>query len=262
MGMHGWLPLDGPLVAIFGPLLVVIQVACLVHVIKTGRPYWWLWILFCFPLVGLAAYILLEVRPSWGKFDFQSLLWYFKSQSERIAELENHLAESNTVNNRLALVAELQKSGHFDRQCEVLSEGLRGAFSDDVELLMRLAQANLEAGRPGDAEQILQKIPPQNRSDRQFRLTLLRARVLAGQDRHREAEQLYQELIARKKSEAPRYYYAELLTATQRRPEATALLEDICRQYRRGTPVWRHQERQWFRATRQLLKTLSGHAQK
>jgi hypothetical protein len=254
MGGYGWLPLEGPVFAIAGPLLLVIQVACLVHVIKTGRPYWWLWIIFGFPLVGLAAYVFLEVRPSWGRFDLQSLLWNFKSSGERIAILESRLEDSGTVRNRLALVAELQRAGLYDRQCEILSEGLRGAFADDAGLLMRLAQAHLEAGRPGEAERILQNVSPQSRSDMQFQLALLRARVLAGQGRHGEAEPLFQELVARKKSEAPRYYYAEFLIATQRQEEAIAVLQDIRRQYRRGTPVWRHQERQWFHAARRLLQ--------
>ena len=88
-----------------------------------------------------------------------------------------------------------------------------------------------------------------------LRLALLQARVLAGLGRNREAETMFQELSAQKKSEAPRYYYAEFLLATRRPQEATAVLQDICRQYRRGTTVWRHQERQWFQAARRLLKS-------
>lgn len=255
MGGHGWLPLDGPVLAVVGPILLVIQVVCLVHVIKTGRPWWWLWIIFGFPLIGLAVYLFLEVRPSWGKLDLQALLWRFKSHAERIAILEGQLEDSSTVNNRLALVAELQITGLHERQCQVLSEGLRGPFADDPTLLMRLAQAHLEAGRPAEAERTLQKMAPPSRSDVKQRLALLQARVLAGLGRNREAEALFQELGAQKKSEAPRYYYAEFLLADRRPEEAVALLHDICRQYRRGTPVWRHQERQWFRAARQLLKS-------
>jgi hypothetical protein len=255
MGGLGWLPLEGTVLAIAGPVLLLVQVACLIHVIKTGRPYWWLWIIFCFPLVGLIAYVFLEVRPSWGKHDLQSLLWKFKSLSERIAILEGRLEDSSTVKNRLALVGELQKAGLYDRQCQVLSEGLRGAFADDAQLLMRLAQAHLEAGRPRQAAQIIEPIPPQTRSDAQFQLALLQARVLAGRGRHREAEPLFRELVARNKSEAPRYYCAEFLLATQRPGEAIAILKDIRRQYRRGTPVWRYQERQWFYAARRLLKS-------
>ena len=71
----------------------------------------------------------------------------------------------------------------------------------------------------------------------------------------REAEPLLKELVARKKSEAPRYYYADFLIGQSRRDEATGILNDILRQYRRGTPVWRFQEKRWFYAAKRLLKT-------
>ena len=37
--------------------------------------------------------------------------------------------------------------------------------------------------------------------------------------------------------------------------EAAAILSDILHQYRRGTPVWRYQERRWYYAAKKLLKT-------
>jgi hypothetical protein len=64
-----------------------------------------------------------------------------------------------------------------------------------------------------------------------------------------------QELGAKRKSEAPRYYLAEYLLRHGRRDEAVALLQDILLQYRRGTVVWRFQERKWFYAAKKLLKS-------
>src|SRR5258706_15088941 len=95
--------LGDSLVSVGGFLLVAAQVGCLVHVLRTGRPYWWIWIIWGIPLIGLAAYLYLEVRPSFRKFDMQSLLWNFKSSSKRILILEQQLEDSTTVRNRLAL---------------------------------------------------------------------------------------------------------------------------------------------------------------
>ena len=94
------------------------------------------------PVVGLAAYIYLEVRPSLGKHWLQTLAWRLKSPRERIRLLEADLAESTTVRNRLALAEELHSAGQFDRECAVLGEGLRGTFKDDATLLMHLAEAH------------------------------------------------------------------------------------------------------------------------
>jgi hypothetical protein len=88
----------------------------------------------------------------------------------------------------------------------------------------------------------------------QLQHALIKARTLAAQGHLAAAEPLLKELIARKQSEAPRYYYAELLLATGRRDEALPILQDILRQYRRGTVVWRFQERRWYYAARRLRK--------
>jgi hypothetical protein len=207
------------------------------------------------PLVGLAAYIYLEVRPSLGKLGIQSLLWRLKSSRERIGILQSNLEESSTVRNRLALADELHDAGQFDQECAILAEGLRGAFKDDATLLMRLAQAHLEAGRAAEAEQILAKIVPERSADSQLHYALLAARVQGRTGQEAAAEKTLQELGAKRKSEAPRYYHAQLLLWQGRRDEAAAILHDILHQDRRGTPVWRYQERRWYYAAKRLLKS-------
>ena len=234
---------------------IAIQLGCIIHVVRSGRPYWWIFVIFWFPFIGALAYLFFEVRPSVGKLDWHTLLWRLKGSRERIAIRETVLEESSTVRNRLALADELHAAGQFDRECSILSEGLRGAFKDDATLLMRLAQAHLEAGRPAEAEQILAKTVPEKSLDAQMQFSLLTARVAARQGRDAEAERIFHELISRKKSEGPRFYYAEFLMRCGRRNEATLILRDILYQYRRGTPVWRFVERRWYYAAKRLLKS-------
>src|SRR5262249_50838896 len=141
------------------------------------------------------------------------------------------LEESTTIRNRLALSDELHAAGQFDRECTVLSEGLRGAFKDDSHLLMRLSEAHLEAGRPAEAEKLLALAVPDKSPDSQLQHALLKARVAAAGEHAAEAEALFKELVGRKRSEGPRYYYAEYLLNTGRRGEGTAMLKDILHQY-------------------------------
>ena len=249
-----WLLWQSSLLSLAGPLIIVAQIACAIHVIKTGRPYWWLWIILCFPLIGLAAYVYLEVRPSLGKPGFQALLWNLKSSAERIRILEHELEESTTVRNRLSLADELHAAGKFDRECDVLSEGLRGAFKDDATLLMRLSEAHLEAGRTLEAQKTLEKAVPEKSPDAQLQFALLKARVSSYQG-NGDAETLFKETVARKRSEGARYYYADHMLRTGRRDEAATILKDILYQYRRGTVVWRFQERKWYYAAKRLLKS-------
>ncbi len=247
--------LTGSFLTAAGPVLFLTQLACLVHLIRTGRPYWWIFPILGFPLLGMAAYVLLEVQPSFRKIDLQTMLWSLRSPSDRIAILERQCEESPTVSNRLALAEELHGANHFDRECAVLNAGLRGAFRDDPQLLTKLAEAHLEAGRPDDAGDLLARTVPGPAAEGQFQHSLLRARVLGAQGNDDEAESLFLDLIASKKSEAPRFYYAEFLLGRSRQEEAVAILKDILRMYRRGTPVWRHTEKKSFYAARHLLKS-------
>lgn len=237
------------------PLILAAQIACAIHVLRTGRPYWWLWIIIAFPLIGLAAYVYLEVRPTWGKISWHALLWNLKSRRERIAILEHELEESTTIRNRQALAEELHAAGQYDRECTVLAEGLRGAFKDDPHLLMRLSEAHLEAGRLTEAEQFLTLAIPDKSPDTQLQHALLKARMATASGRPDEAERQFKELISRRRSEGPRYYYAEHLIRSGRHGEGTAILKDILHQYRRGTVVWRHQEKKWYYAAKKLLKS-------
>src|SRR4029078_7427271 len=102
-----WLGWQSSLMAMAWPLIVAAQIACVIHVLRTGRPYWWIWILFVLPLLGIAAYLYIEVRPSLGKFWLQNLLWRLQTPPQRIALLESQLAESSTIRNRLSLADEL-----------------------------------------------------------------------------------------------------------------------------------------------------------
>lgn len=252
--MGAWLAWQSTLLSALWPLIVIGQIACVIHVLRTGRPYWWLWIIFVVPLIGLAAYLYIEVRPSLGKHWFQNLLWNLKGREQRIAILESQLAESTTVRNRLSLAEELHESGHYDRECQILEEGLRGAFKDDATLLMRLAESHLVAGRRSEAAACIGKTTPEKSPDSQLHFALLKAR-LASQQNEPQAETLFQELVSKRRSEGPRYYYAEHLLLRGQRDEALRLLNDVLYQYRRGTVVWRFQEQKWYRAAKKLLRS-------
>jgi hypothetical protein len=246
----GW---QASLMSLAWPLILTAQIACIIHVVRTGRPYWWIWLILIVPLIGIAVYLYLEVRPSLGRHWFQTLLWKLKSPQQRIALLEAQLAESTTVRNRLTLAEELHAAGQYDRECQVLEEGLRGPFSDDPTLLMRLAEAHLEANRVVEADKLLSKTTPEKSPDSKLQYALLTARIHS-RNGSPDAECRFQELLARKQSEAPRYYYAEHLLRSGRKGEAAAILRDILNQYRRGTVVWRYQEKRWYHAAKRLLK--------
>ena len=52
------------------PLLIlsaILQIGCVVHVVRTGRPMYWIFLLFIGSYIAIAAYLIAEVLPGLGQ---------------------------------------------------------------------------------------------------------------------------------------------------------------------------------------------------
>ncbi len=169
------------LVGIMGLILLAVQIGCFIHAIKTGRPFFWLWLLFMFPGIAVIAYLLIEVRPTMGKLDWQSIRWKLSSPAERIRVRRDELQHSNTIKNRYRLSDELIAAGNHEEACRVLTDGMCGVFADDAELMLKVAKTHLDCGRIDQARDLLSRLRPLQGVDFQYEYQLAQARVLAGQ---------------------------------------------------------------------------------
>ena len=48
---------------LIGAIVVLIQFCFAYHALKTGRPYWWIFIIMAFPVMGCVIYYFVEVFP-------------------------------------------------------------------------------------------------------------------------------------------------------------------------------------------------------
>src|SRR5262245_35384868 len=120
-----WSPL-----AVVAKLLWLVQLGLIVHVVKTGRPFYWLWILFAAPAIGGLAYFLIEIAPDLrGPGGGGGFSW--KTRSMRIRELRAELEETDTVKLRLRLASELLADKQPAEACKITEECLTGVWRDD-----------------------------------------------------------------------------------------------------------------------------------
>ena len=86
-------------VAVF--LQVMVDLLCAVHIYKTGRPRWWLAIVFMAPGLGAIAYLLFEVIPhAGGGRHVKRVIKHFDPGLDlraRLAEVERWQISSDTV---------------------------------------------------------------------------------------------------------------------------------------------------------------------
>jgi hypothetical protein len=238
----------------FGLLLVALQLFCVIHVYRTGRPFWWVWVIFAVPGLGAVAYLLLELRPSWGRLNWKAIAWRLKSPAARIRIREELVEESPTQAHRLQLANELIASGQYQRASDVLRAGLHGVFNGDAELLLRLIDCQLALGQAPAAAASLAGMEEVRDANMRIRRRTAEARVAGVTGQLESADALFRELLKQDRTEAPRYYYGEMLLRAGRRAEGRQVLEGLIKRYRKGSPLWRAHERQWYQLSQRLLK--------
>jgi hypothetical protein len=231
----------------FGPLAVVfwlLQLGLIVHVIRTGRPYWWIWILFVAPLIGGIAYVLVELAPDLR--GARGRLAGLKPRAWRIAAGRRLLEETDTVKNRLALAAELADAGMAAEAHEVAAPCLSGVFRDDARTMVGVARFKAGISAYADALALLDRVDTTGDRMLEIDLGLLRGQCLAGLGRFPEAERAFAGVRDRYFGEAVRAGLALVYERTGRQGEADAIWADIRAKYRTTSPAWRRSERPWY----------------
>ena len=239
--------------AIVTKLLWLAQLGLIVHVLKTGRPYYWVWILFAAPAIGGLAYFFVEILPdlsgpgSRGGFAWKPRAW-------RIRDLRAELEETDTVKLRLALAAELLAADQPAEAHTVAEEYLHGVFRDDPHTLAAVARYRIEVGRFSEALAALEQI--KIKADRMLGLSvsLLRGRASFGMGRQAEAQSILRELIPQYIGEEPRFFLAVSLQASGATAEARTLWHEIRHRFRRANRSWRRSEKRWFKLSAERLR--------
>jgi hypothetical protein len=252
--MSGSTPVVGSIFLVFGNLLWLLQLILIVHVFKSGRPYWWFLILLMAPGIGAIAYLLVEVLPdvraARGGISFSSL----KPRSLRIRELRATLDETDVVDTRLALASELRAAGRTTEAHDVAAEALHGIFRNDPHTQTAVARYKVEAQRWDEALELIESIEVGSDKILNLEVTLLRGRALQATGRPDEAEEDFRSLEGHYIGEEPRYCLAVLLDSTGRKDEAVALWKEITARFRKASPIWRSAEKRWYRLSKARLK--------
>ena len=227
-------------------LLMAVNLFFIVHAIKTGRPYYWIWIIFVMPVLGAAAYFLVEMRPNIRSIDWSNLRWRFASPQTRVSILSQEANASPTVKNWTRLAREYESQGRWTLAANMYRECLTGVFNNDPRLLICLASALLEEGKFEEAHDISSSIPAQRdfKLEDDRKMALFRSQLAIGKSDVAIAG--LEELANRKSDLAPRFYLAQAKAAGGLETEADRDLEKIVQTYRNGNALLRKHEQQWY----------------
>jgi hypothetical protein len=243
--------MDWSFAAVVTKFIWLAQLLLVIHVLRTGRPFWWLLVLFFAPMLGGLVYFFVEVMPGWTTREVAA---GWKPKPLRLREARAQVEETGTVKARLQLAELLLAAGQPAEARREAEACLHGVFRDDPLVLAEVARYRIETG---DAPAALESLDQaRGQADRQLsiKLSLLRGRALLLAGQHDEAQAYLQEAEAGHAGDEPRYFRAVALQKSGRTAEAREIWEEIRRHFRRAGRAWARTERKWFELAGERLR--------
>lgn len=239
-------------------LLTIIQVVLIVHVIKTGRNFLWIWVLLLLPAgIGGLAYVAVEILPElFRSRTAQRTARGFKRALDPGAELRRYESEVRVAGNvasRQRYAEELIRHQRYDEAISQYREALTGLYEHDPNLMLGLAQAQFAKGEAAAARATLDELIRLNPQFRSPAGHLLYARALAAEGDIAKALEEYRVLAPSYPGAEAAVRYAQLLDAQGRREEAQRVARELLEQARIAPGHYRRAQRAWLDAAQKLL---------
>lgn len=241
---------------ILAGFIFVIQISFVIHALKTGRPYYWMFIIMGFPVMGCLIYYFIEIFPGSREHrDAHRAARKLVKALQPDADLKRRAEEleiCGSVDNKIALARECVEHQMHDDAIKLYESCLHGVFASDPAILFELAKTIVDAGHWDKAATILMRLKAEAPAVRPLEVRLLDARVLDGRGDTDAAIAVYRELIPEFVGMEARYRYGELLSRLGQHEAAGHVFNEILKLAKRS-PAASDDERQWIAAARKSI---------
>lgn len=238
---------------------IIIQLALVVHIMKTGRNTTWVFIVLIFPLIGSLAYCIIELLPELTNTrtarTAQRSLAKAVDPDKALREAQTQYELARTAHNAMTLAEQHLARGNFGEAKELYGRSLSGVHSDDPDLLFGLASAHFGLAEFGEAVGCLDTLKRSHPGQTSPQGHLLYARALDGQGRVDEAIAEYQALVGYYPGPEPSCRLATLLKAHGRGDEARALLQAVVLRSKSAGKHYNSLYHEWVEQARRETET-------
>jgi hypothetical protein len=246
------------------PILVLLslalQVICLIHAVRTGRPYWWMWIIMGGSYLGVLVYFITQILPELRddprsrKLVRQVALTIDpERQRRRIAQ---ELEAADTVNNRRRLAEESLRMGDYTNSAELFQSILKGMYATDPLFMMGLAQSQVGLGEFRAARDTLDALKVANPDFRSSDGHFLYARCHEELGETEQALHEYQALSTSYPGEEARLRYGMLLKKVERYADARNVFNDMLKRAKVAPSYYKRKEKSHLEAARRELAAM------
>jgi hypothetical protein len=216
---------------ILGILMLALQIGFAVHAGKTGRPFFWIYLIIFLPGIGILAYAAVELIPTFfGSYRGQKTtraVGRLVDPGKGYRALVRDVEIAPTVENMLRLARECPALGRFEEAIDLYHRCLQGMHATDPDILLGLAEAEFGAGRAAPAKATLDALREANPDYQSDEAHLLHARVLEATGDLAAARAAYEALIDRYPGPEAKCRYALLLQKLGEREQAAAVFAEV-----------------------------------
>ncbi len=243
-----WLYLIGP---------IALQIACVIHAVKTGRVFPWIYVIIFLPLVGCIAYFAVEIVPAMAKSrgaqKFHASAKAMADPNKSLREAQRSAEMTGSVDAKRTLAEEYVKRGNYADAVELYRDAATGQFRDDPALLLGLARASFLSGDGAGAQATLDQLQAADPNFISDEAHLIYARALELQGKNVEALAEYERLVRYFSGEEARGRYAQLLQRMGRNEDAKAVYAEILKRLDGAPKRYQTMQKEWGVAAKRAL---------
>ena len=243
---------------LLGAVVLLIQFCFAYHALKTGRPYWWIFVIMAFPIMGCVIYYFVEVFPRTRESaKAERAINKVVSNISRAIDPEKDLRErvgqaelNPSVDNKMALARECVASGMPAEAVKLYRSCLAGSFARDPNIRAGLLEAELAAGEYAAARGSAEALLRDNAGFKDGDVRLLLARALEGAGDVNAAEGAYADAVRAFRGEEAKYRYGAMLKSLGQMERANVLFREIIKNAERSPRFYQDAQSEWIKAAK------------
>jgi hypothetical protein len=231
-------------------VLIGFDLLCAVHVVKTRRPLYWVFIILAIPGFGALVYFIAEMLPDLlhSREAKQAVHGARKAiDPERdYRALADQFDTADTVANRRALAEECLRLGKLEQAITLYQGALSGIHKTDPMIMHALARAYFTAGDFVRCTRTLEDLRAANPKFESADAHLLYARSLEGEGRRHDALPEYEAVSRYFAGAEARCRYALLLRQNGEAEQAHKLFQEVIRAVDKAGGPFKRSQREWY----------------
>lgn len=238
-------------------MIWLIQLALIIHVLKTGRNRYWVMALLFMPMIGGIAYLVIELIPAFSaSITGQRAVRNVRQTLNPGADLKQQKAaweQSPNVDNGRRYAQALLESGDTVMAEDIINQSLKGLFVTEPTLLLLKAQIQFKNEQTSEVVNTLASLQEHNPDFRSAEGHLLYARALETEGQIDSAIREYSAVSGYFPGVEARYRLALCLQAAGKSTASRAEFDSILNDAKLAPPHFRKSQKTWLDAVKREL---------